>query len=381
MITVQELRNKAMNLYKEVLRAEILKESFFPKSIRANKRISEDFVAINEELSPIIAESKDRKGFGFSIKYIQVRTRKHGLQDVPEEFLFENLGDYLKYVAKEKEFRLFQAESTQLLAQFPALRDWALKYPNRIIDNFGKWDHIQLVLNWFLNNHEAGKYYTRELPVNVHTKFIETHKGILRELLDVLLVNNSIPNESSFERRFGLKYPEPLVRVRLLDTSLVSKYHFSDVSIPRSEFAASAIPVKKAIITENLMNFLTLPAIPECIGIWGGGFRIEILKRIDWINRVSIYYWGDIDVHGMQILSQLRQYYPVTTALMMDMETLNQFKDDWGKSPVTNASQLPGLYKEEQELFAFLKTSNIRLEQEKIPQVYAVNKMRRLFES
>jgi hypothetical protein len=54
-----------------------------------------------------------------------------------------------------------------------------------------------------------------------HTKFIEVHRSLLGELLELTLPPESIKVEpgSSFDRRFGLREKPFLVRFRLLDPS------------------------------------------------------------------------------------------------------------------------------------------------------------------
>ena len=36
--------------------------------------------------------------------------------------------------------------------------------------------------------------------------------------------------------------------------------------------------------------------------------EVSLLKDISWLHKSDIYYWGDLDTHGFQILSQLRGY-------------------------------------------------------------------------
>ncbi|KPQ44713.1 MAG: hypothetical protein MPEBLZ_00678 [Candidatus Methanoperedens nitroreducens] len=74
------------------------------------------------------------------------------------------------------------------------------------------------------------------------------------------------------------------------------------------------------------MNFLTLPYLKDTFGLFVGGFGIEILKQIDWLKNSNIFYWGDIDAQGFQILSQIRSYFPHTKSVMMDFKTLNLFQ-------------------------------------------------------
>ena len=57
---------------------------------------------------------------------------------------------------------------------------------------------------------EPNKFYIRELPIDVHTKFIEENKPILKSLPHVLIPDRIDANESVFEKRFYLKYAQPI---------------------------------------------------------------------------------------------------------------------------------------------------------------------------
>ena len=74
MITVDEIRKKAEKIYSEVLRNHLLNEDIFPKIIRSDKSLSKDFLIMSQEIAQVIADSKDRKGFGYSVKSESVRT-------------------------------------------------------------------------------------------------------------------------------------------------------------------------------------------------------------------------------------------------------------------------------------------------------------------
>ncbi|MDW7728311.1 MAG: DUF2220 domain-containing protein [Candidatus Methanoperedens sp.] len=128
-----------------------------------------------------------------------------------------------------------------------------------------------------------------------------------------------------------------------------------------------------------MFNFLTLPNLKNSIAIFGRGFGLGLLKDAKWLNDKQIIYWGDIDSHGFQILSQLRSYFPHTESLMMDFETFNEFKELTVTGTETNINQLTNLTIEENELFRYLLnlTEKNRLEQEKINHSYVVKKFRR----
>ena len=93
-----------------------------------------------------------------------------------------------------------------------------------MIEYGNRWYDLLKVCRYFQQNPKPN-LYIRELPIPVHTKFIEQNQGILRSLLEAVLpVNQLVPVEGEreflFEKWFALKYREPLIRWRFLDDSL-----------------------------------------------------------------------------------------------------------------------------------------------------------------
>ena len=386
MITVTEIKKKAENFYPEYLSAIISGEIPFPKIIRSNKTTSKDFTESGRQKAELIEQSKDRKGFGFTIKYKTVNTKRDSTQDVIDEISFQSEADFLKFIRKESEAEAFKKNAEKILIQFPELNEWIKKYPLKVVQYNESWQHILNVCDYFKQNPKPN-LYIRELPVRINTKFIENNKGILFELLNAVLPIESINQDFSavknFEKRFGLKFNQNQIRIRILDKGISEKNlsGLTDVVITEEEFCNLKIPCEKVFILENktnfsnLMNFLTLPQMESTIGIFGSGFKISHLKNAVWLSDKEIFYWGDIDTHGLQILSQIRGYFPNTKSIMMDFETLDAFKDDWCKGESIVVNTLSNLTKEEQELFAFVKADNIntiRLEQEKISHKYVL---------
>lgn len=148
-----------------------------------------------------------------------------------------------------------------------------------------------------------------------------------------------------------------------------------DLSIPISQFSRLHLPCKRVFMVENLMTFLTFPAMPDSFVIWGKGFQVEVLKECRWLDNLPLVYWGDMDVHGFQILSQVRSYFPQTVSLMMDWITFDAFLPMVVTNVVPNLPEPTHLTSEENLLFCHLKENALRLEQEKISCVYGVKKI------
>jgi hypothetical protein len=202
--------------------------------------------------------------------------------------------------------------------------------------------------------------------------YIENNEGIIKELLDILMSEHINQNEKEFEKRFNLKYCEPLVRFRILDKN-ISRQYFSgidDLSIPVSQFEGLKLPVKKIFVVENKMNLLTtaltLPETDETIVIFGSGYGgVKNLQNAEWLKNVELLYWGDLDVQGFEILSQFRGYFPQVKSILMDEETFKSFEKEKAEGKEKKNSA-PNLTDEERKLYELLKANNWRLEQEKI---------------
>jgi hypothetical protein len=392
MIQPGEIKKEALRWYFDFLTASVQGEPFFPKDIRFIGKIKpsetlKDFPKIQKELENLRQESKDTIGYGYRIDFIKRKDKKIGEQLFPDRIYFDTPSDYLKFIGKEKEFERFLRVSHKITIEIPDLNSWIIDHPQKVIDNFEKWDDLVKVCKFFIKNPRPD-LYIRELPLDISTKFVEGNQAIIRTLLDTLIADHIKNDESDFEKRFNLKYREELIRIRILDEQLAKKLFFgvTDFSIPISQFVSLNIPCKRVFVLENhtnftnfsnIFNFLTLPHLADSIAIFGKGFQIGLLKNAQWLSDKQIVYWGDIDAHGFQILSQIRGYFPQTLSCMMDFETFHEFQDLAVPGIDTTVTELANLTHDEHQLFTHLLDirERNRLEQEKIPQSYALKKI------
>ena len=167
---------------------------------------------------------------------------------------------------------------------------------------------------------------------------------------------------------------KPSFALRFLGLSLTEG--IDDLSVRHTTFARHPFGGEVVIITENKMNFLTLPSVPHALALWGGGFQVHLLEKATWLQSRTIYYWGDLDTHGLWILSQLRTYFVHVKSLMMDRETWDQFSNySSDQAPSIPQVNTDGLHTDELALFHYLKEGGLRLEQEKIPQWYVEQRL------
>jgi len=371
MITPQEIRKKSERKYLPFLQDLVDDIPFSKLVIRGDKKYTKSSLQeFEKELQLLISQSKEKKGFGYTLEFQQVKTKYVGTQDLPTSICFDTKNDYLKFLRKEEEVELFKESITKITDTFPQLKEWININPRKIIQNQAEWENILKVCQYFKQNPKPN-LYIRELPIKVHTKFIERNQSVIKDLLDVVVSEHSNKNKKQFEKRFNLKYTEPLIRFKVLDKEISQKFFsgIDDIAIPISQFETLNLPVKKVLVVENkttLYTTLTLPKMDDTIAVFGSGYSVYNLKNVSWFDNIDLLYWGDIDVQGFEILSQFRSYFPQTKSILMDEQTFEKFFENDSGTPTTISIKL-NFTKEEQHLYNILKTNNWRLEQEKIP--------------
>jgi hypothetical protein len=372
MIQPEDLRRKAENLYPLCIQAWLDRdEEFFPRVVPAGKALDADNLsAAVQSVRRLREESKEVVGYGYSIEWREVNSRKFGKNKFPVRILFETQDDLLRFAGRQREFRIFTDAVTRLREAFPTLEKWIRGNVRTLIEAASDLDGLICVLQFFRDNPRANRF-ARELPIPVDTKFIERYQGLLQDWLDIVLPPHTIrADEKHFERRYGLRYAEPHLLVRLLDPSLEKELccPCSELSLPLHTLGAMAIRANAAIIVENKVNLLTLPFLPRTIGLGGLGSNVVLMRYLPWLNSVPVVYWGDIDIEGFEILSSLRAIFPSARSFLMDSATLER----WPSLVVPGTGRhrdVPAhLTDSEQQTFLRCRDENLRLEQERIPQ-------------
>lgn len=376
MITSAEIKKKASRKYTDYLRDVAAGKTFQPIEIPCDKKASDTIAEYQKEFNDIRSLSKEVKGYGYTIDWKTVKTKMLGTQGLPSKIKFETAEDFERFLQKVKEVNVFKKNVALINGKFPELQCWIEKYPLKVIENSEYWSDILKILNYFSKNPQP-QLYIRELPIEVHTKFIEQHKAVIGELLDIVIKEYINTNEKEFEKRYNLRYDESMVRMRILDGTLAAEFFsgLDDITIPVSKFLRLQIPISKAYIVENKVNFLTFPLVANSIVIWGRGYGIASIKESELLKSSELIYWGDLDAQGFEILSQFRSYFAQVKSLLMDKTTFDKyFENDLGTPSKVNVEL--NLTTEEKNLYQYIKANNYRLEQEKIPQSYVIEHLK-----
>ncbi|TXL78768.1 hypothetical protein FHP25_07175 [Vineibacter terrae] len=361
----------------QILAAPLTGASLFPMTLTLRRpdgrALSERFDDARAWIRTLEDGSRARQGYGYDIAWSEINHRLLGRNRVPTAVRLASETDALRLIGRQRQAAQFHSLAEGTLARFPMLCGWLARKPLVALENVGNWERVLAVLTWFAAHPRAGMYLRQIDIPGVDTKFIEAQKGLLAELLDLVLPQDAIDQRFAgsrgFEQRYGLVSKPLLVRFRVLDQDL-RICGFSDLTVPTAEFARLHLPLERVFITENDINGLTFPSVPKSLIIFGLGYGLDRLGEINWMKNVELHYWGDIDTHGFAILDRLRAVCPQAQSLLMDRETLTIHRTLWGQEDSRYIAPLGRLTPAEQALFDDLRCNRlgegVRLEQERI---------------
>jgi hypothetical protein len=354
----------------EILASLVSGEPLFPKRLQLKGPTSSELSSHFDAARAWISELKTMRHCRLSMREINHRTL--GANSLPDQAWVDTLENALALIGKTAEAARFK----QLLAAThnQKLHPWLAKRPLRALELADEWPKLLAIVAW-LQSHPRPGIYLRQVDLpDVHSKLIESHRGVLAELLDLALpadaINTAATGVAQFAQRYGFCDKPQRLRFRILDPAYALLADDADITLDATSFAQLACKVSRVFITENEVNFLAFPPQPHSMVIFGAGYGFDMLAQAKWLHSCQIYYWGDIDTHGFAILDQLRSYFPQALSLLMDKTTLLQFKNQWGIEEKPSHASLTRLNQAEAALFADLQNkrieNNLRLEQEKI---------------
>jgi hypothetical protein len=374
-----ELKNRLEKEWDKgrLLAVQLSGERLFPLRVPlkqpTSRELGDQYGRVKAWIDELVRQGKPEKGIGYEIEWREVNHRQLGKNRLPVAAVFEQAEDGVRFIGREKEAGVFRELCRELLGAFPELKPWLESRPLTAVANAGQWPRLLAVLRW-LKAHPRPGIYIRQLEISqVDTKFVERHKRLLGELLDIILpagaIDECAKGVTGFEQRYGFLAKPVQIRFHLLDPNLYIQ-RLSDLEIPAGAFAGLDLNARRVFITENNINGLAFPSLEKSIVIFGLGYGLDRLARAGWLHDKEIYYWGDIDTHGFAMLDQIRLYFPKIRSFLMDSTTLMAHQLLWGseESPVNRA--LSRLNRDESAMYKDL-TSNrwaraLRLEQEQI---------------
>ena len=358
----------------EILSGLLTDKALFPLRLLikhpTSAEIADQFTAVRSWIATLRALPHCR---------VEMRAFKHrlfGTNTIPSAIWIDTLEDALSLIGKQREVDRFTALAAMTGGQQPELLSWMAKKPLRALELADDWHRLLAIVAW-LREHPRPGVYLRQVDIpGIHSKFIERHRGVLSEWLDIILPAEAIDFSASgvnqFARRYGFLEKPLCIRFRMLDQvlALLPQVYERDVSLDANSFARLNPRVSRVFITENEINFLAFPDVKNSLILFGAGYGFEMLRQAAWLQHCRIHYWGDIDTHGFAMLDQLRSQFTHVESFLMDRATLLAFEMHWGTEAKPTLRNLSRLTPEEQVLYDDLRDNrlgkHVRLEQERI---------------
>jgi hypothetical protein len=358
----------------ELLRDAVTGQERFPLRLALkgpdSPALTERFEAVRAWAAELAACERVR------LEWQDVRHRVQGRQRLPAAAWIDHRNDALDWLGKGRDWRRF-TELVEITRQRqPVLLPWLARKPLAALELAAEWPSLLAVVGW-LQAHPRPAIYLRQVDLpGVHTKFIEAHRGVLAELLDLALPGDAIALDKTgagqFAARYGFKDKPVRIRLRVLDPAIrtLDGTPCPDLALDSDSFARGNLGAQRVFITENETNFLAFPPMPGSIVLFGAGYGWDALGRCQWLHACRLYYWGDIDTHGFAILDQLRRHFGHAESFLMDRATLDAHAALWGTEDKPVLADLARLTPDERALYDDLRDNRIRprlrLEQEQI---------------
>ena len=323
------------------------------------------FKAWTDFAYPELVEWQERQYRQLSEQRVPVKLRIFSLQQLTEllgaEQQLENwlnkISSFLQqsFVHDRHQHRLFQT----LIHHLEQIERYSQQ----------EWQWLIQLIEQLKPNIGAG-LYLRALPLSaVNTKFLEQNLLLTEVICNVLYDDEIVLAGGLLAWLDCLDSPKGWLTIKPVCPNVQEKLGGLPVFQLSTEVLDQfELPAERIIVVENIQSGLACPNLENSIVVCGGGKNISWMNA-KWLQHKQVFYWGDIDSEGLNILSMVRQKIPHVIALMMDEATVLQFQNHMVDEPDSIFSEPQYLTADELKLFHDLRAQtfkNRRLEQERI---------------
>ncbi len=167
---------------------------------------------------------------------------------------------------------------------------------------------------WF-GAHDSSGLTPRQVPVEgLHGKWLNTNIELVRHL--------------SQREHLGLTKRPATIHFSYLDADHLSAAGRRHDSATIGDVASLAYQPTVLIISENKDTAILFPDVEKGIAVQGSGFEgVSTLARMSWVQECpAVFYWGDIDAAGFEILNRLRANGVRAESILMDRSTFELYQ-------------------------------------------------------
>lgn len=255
-----------------------------------------------------------------------------------------------------------------------------LAAPARVLTQVQPLDDVDFDLlcraaNWFATNDATG-LTSRQVPIEgLHAKWLNTRRHLVRELAGVEHLN-LLPRHPP---RLHFTYLDPAYRAtrgRVHDSVTIG----DTVPLPYQP--------RVVVISENKDTAIHFPPVPGGISVEGFGRGGGTAAAVPWLRDApAVFYWGDMDADGLEILNEFRAAGIPAVSLLMDCDAFTAWErfgtntDARGHALQSRSPRpVPHLNEGERALYENLVsptwTRHRRIEQERLPLSIALETLR-----
>ncbi|GAA4698566.1 Wadjet anti-phage system protein JetD domain-containing protein [Nocardioides nanhaiensis] len=217
--------------------------------------------------------------------------------------------------------RAAQARLALLRAQLPALRDRPCEPADlaSLLRALERRDdlHVARLLraaHW-LTLHPTSGISARQVPVEgLGTKWLELHAGDLRRLLG--------------REELGLVHTRPRrVHLTYLDPGHRAAGRRRHDVVTEGDVETLAYRPRVVVVCENRENAQGFAPVPGGVAVEGDGNGPGLLADLAWVREARpLWYWGDLDARGFEILHGYRAAGLPARSLLMDLATFERWQ-------------------------------------------------------
>jgi len=371
----------------------------FPYKLKLKKPKSSDY---GQRYAEVRSWLKALSGIRYTrVESVETRHPQLGRNRVADSLWVDSLQDAIALIGKGRDVETFAGIIRQTLSEpmefQQVLISWIRHSPLKSLELAEDWQHLLLVHSTIVKHPDSALYLRQVSVPGVDTKFIEAHRRVLGEWLDSTMRADSVHDQyrgnRGFAKRFGFRDKPVRIRLRSLDSARPLlllpgqaganenlTLNTADVTLDHAMLCLLNPQHSHIIITENEINYLSLPELKNTIAIFGSGYGLQTIGGIEWVEAREVFYWGDIDTHGFAILDELRASLPVVKSLLMDSDTLLAHESFWTNESKPANRVLPRLSESETTLYRELVENRygtgVRLEQELIDYQFVLSRLR-----
>lgn len=314
---------------------------------------------------------------------LETEPRRMGaVQDIPVRVAVPSADVAARVLGAGARERLARARrrAGELKASFPQL---SAEDRSSVVKRVDSWDDVdfELLLRagaWFAENDARG-LTPRQVPLDgFHAKWLDASG---RQALVCLLAGKDDLGLATRPRELYLSYLDP--------AHLHAGGRRYDVCVEGDAWVPAYEP-RVVLIVENKDSYLLFPRVEGGICVFGAGKAgPSVCRGHDWIVRAPrLFYWGDMDADGLEMLSSYRAAGIAIESILMDIDSFNRYERFGTRMAAGKRSledhvrvDVPWLEAGEMRLYDLLCdrswTGALRVEQERIPLEAALAELQR----